>query len=168
LECLLQKVRIFQRSLRSLRTLGISVESCPESEHVLSLRRSCLESPKNSSESLKLNQLMANFVWRGINTPSTLTLSDLTSPSSIPEHSRALFLPLDFQVRFGEGIEGRLKGEQVRVLVSWFHISWAPHSSLSRSLELQASSRLDVARLAPKLVVCPETFVRPLYSSKWP
>jgi hypothetical protein len=107
--------------------------------------------------------------------PSHLSLSDLTRMHSSTEHSRApLYSPPWFQVRFGEGFEGKLKGEQVRVLVSWFLIPWAPRSSSSRwisyllLLKLQAPSRLGVTRRAPKLMVCPGTFVRARHSSKWP
>jgi hypothetical protein len=52
-------------------------------------------------------------------TPSHLTLSDQNSPASFTGHSRALFTPsFDFLERFGEGIEGKLKGEHMRVLVN--------------------------------------------------
>jgi hypothetical protein len=83
----------------------------------------CLESLKDPLESPKLNHPTASF--RGLRykypfTPFTLTVSpDQFSPASILEHSRALLTPsFDFQARFGEGIEGKLEGEKVRVLVN--------------------------------------------------
>jgi hypothetical protein len=92
LECLLQKVRSFQRFLRSLRTLEFSAESCPESEQVRSLR-----------------YFVRSFGMKGYKyplIPFILSLLDLTSPAFIPEHS-LLHSPIDFQARFGEGIEGK-------------------------------------------------------------
>jgi hypothetical protein len=95
--------------------------------------------------------------------PSHLSLSDLTRMHSSTEHSRApLYSPPWFQVRFGEGFEGKLKGEQVRVLVSWFLVK--PVDFVFVTLVASSSG---IARWAPKLVVCPGTFVQRQHSSKW-